>query len=206
VSSNDNVARYFGAQASGYESDMMRSPMWRAIKTREIAAILDLLQPRAGERILDAGCGAGIFLDRLARVGCDSLGLDLSPEMVGEAVKRGHVARVADLASFRLAEQFDKILCAGVLEFCGEPDAVVGNLVKHLKPGGALLLFAPRQRFFCRLYRLFHQVSGAKVRVHLFSNRDVEQLATRHSLTVADRRQTFMGLAVLARRAPGGRP
>lgn len=206
MSSSDNVARYFGSQAPEYESGMMRSPMWRAIKTREIAAILDLLQPRAGERILDAGCGAGIFLDRLAQAGCSTIGLDLSPEMVAEAVKRGHVARVADLASVQLAEPFDKILCAGVLEFCEEPDAVVGNLAKHLKPGGSLLLFAPRRRFFCRLYRLFHQVSGARVRVHLFSPNDLNQLVARHALTVAKTRQTFMGLVVMAARAQGGRP
>ena len=44
------------------------------------AALIDLLQPQAGERILDLGCGTGHLTAQLATAGADVLGVDLSDE------------------------------------------------------------------------------------------------------------------------------
>jgi cyclopropane fatty-acyl-phospholipid synthase-like methyltransferase len=44
--------------------------------------ILELAQPRPGERLLDVACGAGGFMQRAAARGLDVVGLDVSPTAV----------------------------------------------------------------------------------------------------------------------------
>ena len=48
-------------------------------------AVLDLLSPQKGERILDLGCGSGQLTAAIADAGASVIGLDSSPEMLAEA-------------------------------------------------------------------------------------------------------------------------
>ena len=53
------------------------------------ADALALLAPRAGERILDLGCGDGILTARLIEAGAEVTGLEPDPEMAAAARERG---------------------------------------------------------------------------------------------------------------------
>ena len=59
------------------------------------APVVELRQPRAGERILDLGCGDGFLTERLVALGCRVVAVDASPEQVEGARRRGLDARVA---------------------------------------------------------------------------------------------------------------
>ena len=48
-------------------------------------SLVELLAPRPGESILDAGCGTGHLTHQIAEAGADVLGIDQSPEMVAQA-------------------------------------------------------------------------------------------------------------------------
>lgn len=48
-------------------------------------AVLDLLTPQKGERILDLGCGSGQLTAAIADAGAAVIGIDSSPEMLAEA-------------------------------------------------------------------------------------------------------------------------
>jgi 2-polyprenyl-3-methyl-5-hydroxy-6-metoxy-1,4-benzoquinol methylase len=58
--------------------------------------VVELLSPRAGERILDLGCGDGVLTAKLAAMGCAVIGVDGSVAQVEAARKLGLDARVMD--------------------------------------------------------------------------------------------------------------
>ncbi len=67
-------------------------------------SLLELLQPRPGERILDLGCGTGQLTADIAATGAQVVGLDSSPEMLGQARQNYPYLKfvLADATSFRL--------------------------------------------------------------------------------------------------------
>ncbi|HUY92905.1 MAG TPA: methyltransferase domain-containing protein [Pirellulales bacterium] len=102
------------------------------------ADLLELLAPRAGERILDLGCGAGHLTAQIAERGAESLGLDASPEMIDQA-RRNHPERafaVADATQFEVAEPFDAVFSNAVLHWVKPPEKAVERITAALKPGG----------------------------------------------------------------------
>ena len=56
--------------------------------------VVELLAPKAGERILDVGCGDGFLAQRMQLAGCEVVGIDTSRELVAAARARGVDARV----------------------------------------------------------------------------------------------------------------
>ena len=58
--------------------------------------VIDLLNPKRGERVLDLGCGDGALTEKLIAAGCDVVAIDSSPEQVWAALERGIDARILD--------------------------------------------------------------------------------------------------------------
>jgi SAM-dependent methyltransferase len=120
---------------------------------RQIAPLgleaLRVLAPRAGERVLDVGCGCGqTTLDLATRVGTTGrvTGVDISEPMLAVARARQSPAsaaqpefldvdaQTADLGEGGLDAVFSRF---GVM-FFSDPPAAFANLRKALKPGGRL--------------------------------------------------------------------
>jgi len=76
-------------------------------------ATLRLLEPRPGERVLDACCGNGLFSLRLAMEGCEVAAFDFSTKMLGHAKKR--CADYPGQVSFTQADatQYDQLITLG---------------------------------------------------------------------------------------------
>ena len=94
--------------------------------------------------VLDAGCGTGRVAVELARRGLDVVGVDLDPSMleVARAKQPGLPWLVGDLATVDLERRFDVVVLAGnVVIFLapGTEAAVVANMARHLREGGALV-------------------------------------------------------------------
>ncbi|MEV5986921.1 class I SAM-dependent methyltransferase [Streptomyces sp. NPDC052051] len=102
-----------------------------------------------GARVLDAGCGTGRVMIRLAELGYDCVGVDLDASML--AVARQQAPELpwfqADLTEFEpgalgVAADFDLVVAAGnvlPLVATGTEAAVVGRLTAALRPGGLLV-------------------------------------------------------------------
>jgi SAM-dependent methyltransferase len=125
-----------------------------------LSAILDLVEPHPGERILDLGCTAGAVAHFLTAHGSETVGVDSEPL----AIARGrelfpelelHVADVADLPFED--EAFDKAVAADLVEHLDERalERMLAEAYRVLRPGGTLSLYTPNPK---------HWVERAKAR------------------------------------------
>jgi trans-aconitate 2-methyltransferase len=101
-------------------------------------AVLDLLAPQAGERILDLGCGSGQLTAAIAGAGVSVIGLDSSPEMLAEArAQHPDVEfRLGDAAEFTLEAPVDAVFSNAVLHWVKNADGAAHSISRALKPGG----------------------------------------------------------------------
>jgi SAM-dependent methyltransferase len=100
------------------------------------AAVIDWLAPRAGESVLDLGCGDGSLTLKLLAEGCAVVGVDSSPAMVEAARARGIEAYVADGQALPFENRFDAVFTNAALHWMLDHDAVIASVKRALKPGG----------------------------------------------------------------------
>ncbi|MEJ2006835.1 MAG: methyltransferase domain-containing protein [Acidobacteriota bacterium] len=97
----------------------------------------------AGKTVLEAGCGAGRYMDLLAREGAEVIGIDLSQAIEVAQENLGHLPNChfiqGDLTRppFR-QESFDFIYSIGVLHHTPSTHAAFQALVPLIKPGGEI--------------------------------------------------------------------
>ncbi len=104
---------------------------------------MTLLQPRAAERILDAGCGTGAHLRLILNRGSKPVGLDFSREMLRMAQRKHPAvplvqADLNDQLPFR-QPVFDAALCALVGEHISKVAVLFRELSACLVPAGRLV-------------------------------------------------------------------
>ncbi|CAL9325060.1 2-methoxy-6-polyprenyl-1,4-benzoquinol methylase, mitochondrial [Streptomyces sp. enrichment culture] len=115
------------------------------------AAAVAELGLRAGDRVLDAGCGTGRALPPLrAAVGPSGVvvGADLTPAMLREAVRAGRdrdgALLLADVAALPLRPRsLDAVFGAGLISHLPSPAENLRELARVVHPGGVLALFHP---------------------------------------------------------------
>jgi SAM-dependent methyltransferase len=98
-----------------------------------------------GERILEAGCGAGRFTQLALETGAQVFSFDLSSAV--EAAWRNN-AGAPNLTVFQASiyeipireGAFDKIFCMGVLQHCPDVGGAFRSLLPFLRPGGEIVI------------------------------------------------------------------
>ncbi|MGD0673090.1 MAG: methyltransferase domain-containing protein [Candidatus Binatus sp.] len=100
------------------------------------AAVVELLAPRAGERILDLGCGDGALTKKLVELGCDVVGVDASAPQVEAARRLGLDARVTEGERLAFDAEFDAVFSNAAIHWMKPADDVIAGVWRALKPGG----------------------------------------------------------------------
>jgi len=154
-----SIKNFYDKQANNYHEKLSKGFLGK-LKEAEQKILLRMLNPKNGDTILDLGCGSGYNSVKLKEYGADVLGIDISPEMVKQTKSRGIAAQVADLQDFNLSSKYDKILCAGSLEFCQDLCAVFENTKKHLADNGMVVLIVSRLSFWGVIFKLYHFLHG----------------------------------------------
>lgn len=98
--------------------------------------VLSWLAPRAGERVLDLGCGDGTLAERMKGDGVDVVGVDYAPSLVEAALQRGIDARLMDGQALEFEDEFDAVFSNAVLHWMTDAEAVIAGVHRALKPGG----------------------------------------------------------------------
>lgn len=129
-------------------------------------AVLERLELRGDEAVLDAGCGSGrvtrMLLDRLPRGRV--VAVDASPSMVERARAALPSDRVsvlaADLAELQLEEPMDAIFSNAVFHWIPDHDCLFSRLYDALVPGGRLVAQCGGQGNVERFHANVREVAG----------------------------------------------
>jgi SAM-dependent methyltransferase len=150
-----NLTNFLPGAGPGYE------PLWRVHSLtlltgerfpngRELEIIANLASLERGGRYLDIGCSAGLYTRGLARALGDRgevVGIDISPSMLKEAVRRSR--KVGARPSFARADAhnlpfadacFSGAVCGGTLNELGDAARALREARRVLEPGGRLAI------------------------------------------------------------------
>jgi 2-polyprenyl-3-methyl-5-hydroxy-6-metoxy-1,4-benzoquinol methylase len=173
------------AKAAFWDAEMGEGNVFHQVLIGPAAERLLAVQP--DERILDVGCGNGVFARRLAALGAWVVATDFSPRFVELARARtvAHVDRidyqVADATNedqlLALGEgRFDAVVCNMVLMDMPVIDPLLRTVARLLAPGGRFVFAVQHPAFNSNAVSLVGEVVAT----------DDGRRETRHSLKVAD--------------------
>ena len=124
--------------------DLYEQHWWWRARERFILDTLRAAQPPEGwRRILDVGCGDGLFFDQLAQFG-EVEGVEPAEALVSRT--GGHFSRIhigPFDENFQPAEPFSLILFLDVLEHLPDPAGALRHALGMLAPGGSVLVTVP---------------------------------------------------------------
>jgi len=136
-----------------------QDPRWRR-------TLVDAINPRPDERVLDVATGTGLVAFELARRGCSVVGVDQSPDMLAQARRRGLDSGVrfleaeAERLPFADAE-FDALTFTYLLRYVDDRGATMRELARVVRPGGRLGMVefgVPEQPALRAAWRLYTRV------------------------------------------------
>jgi SAM-dependent methyltransferase len=98
--------------------------------------VVELLNVKPGERILDLGCGDGVLTKKLQDSGGEVIGIDSSPELIQAALGLALNVSVQNAYEIDFREEFDAVFSNAVLHWLKDADRVIRNVFQALRPGG----------------------------------------------------------------------
>jgi trans-aconitate methyltransferase len=100
------------------------------------APLLQLLDAKPGELILDLGCGDGALTEKIVAAGCLAYGVDASHAQLRAARARNLTVAVMDGQRLALKRRFDAVFTNAALHWMKQAEKVVEGVACSLKPGG----------------------------------------------------------------------
>lgn len=143
------------AEQHGARAALRGNPsfVWRAGQQRRLEMILRWGLP-AGQtrvaRLLEEGCGVGMYVAALLPYADEVCGIDVEPEYLAQAAAFVPDAHLQLAASEHLPyadDYFDLILSHEVIEHVQDDRATAAEMARVLRPGGRMVIFAPNRLY-----------------------------------------------------------
>jgi SAM-dependent methyltransferase len=142
----------------GYLSHLIFKSMGTTTLVRYIEwrHIMEWLDPKDGERVLDVACGGGELSLQISERGCNVYGIDISEEGINQAKRLAEREKIA--ARFEVADAqhlpyqdsfFEKVVCSSSLEHFTKDVEGLKEMNRVLKPGGTLVLTTDSVLYLC---------------------------------------------------------
>lgn len=135
---------------------------------RHQVAVLSRHLPLKNAKVLDIGCGGGLFLSLLKGEGVQTVGIELSDSRAHYAATR-HGLEVhkrpieSDFWQKEYADHFDAVTLWDVIEHVNYPFQTLQSATNVLKAGGLLLIDTPcRDSFYHQVGELTYRLSGGR--------------------------------------------
>jgi trans-aconitate methyltransferase len=122
-----------GSQWNAGLYDEKHSFVWKLA-----AGLLEMLEAKSGERVLDLGCGTGHLTAQIAETGAHVVGIDKSGEMIRQARQKYPSLQfeVMDACEIVFPKPFDAVFSNATLHWIKEPERVITGIARALRPGG----------------------------------------------------------------------
>jgi SAM-dependent methyltransferase len=120
----------------------------------EFVRTLDFAEERGSKRVLDVGCGDGIFLDLARTRAWETHGIELNSAAADKARAKGHKiyrSLLHQLDSNQTSGAFDLITFFQVVEHVPDPAAVLKDAARLLTPDGFISIAVPSAQGVYRL-------------------------------------------------------
>lgn len=98
--------------------------------------VIQDLAPRAGEKILDVGCGDGVLSKDLQSIGCHVIGIDRSRELLTAARARGIKTILGDAQEMQFNNAFDAVFSNAAMHWMPRQSELASCVHKALKSNG----------------------------------------------------------------------
>jgi cyclopropane fatty-acyl-phospholipid synthase-like methyltransferase len=163
---------YFDDQAGKYLESSDKG-FWAFLRKKEKEAVLHSLEPFAGMRCIDLGCGAGYYTQLLLSYSPSVIvGVDRSFTMLNHLKDKDILRAQADIQTVAFQKSFDRVLCAGALEFLINIEPFLENAKAFLAKDGLMTILLPKRGIWGFFYKFFHW--SHSVPIQLFSYRELE--------------------------------
>lgn len=154
----DNYASSFGYQWNRFKSEQIDSINGTRLSEKRFYSETHWTEEwMKGKWILDAGCGAGRFLDVASRIDCEVVGIDISNAV--EAAKTNLVDRknlhLVQASIYELPfrnNSFDGCYSIGVIQHTPDPEKSVRSIPRILKVGGRIAVTIYERKRWTPLY------------------------------------------------------
>jgi SAM-dependent methyltransferase len=124
------------------------SYVWREGQQRRFDMILRYAGERVRGRVLENGCGVGMYLEKLGSQKAQATGLEYEFDRAVKARTRWRAVINAAGESLPFpASTFDLILSHEVIEHVKDDRQAMVEMVRALKPGGRIILFCPNRGY-----------------------------------------------------------
>lgn len=137
---------YLYAYQSIFTSEKLNCRRFKEFRQYHLKFLNQTTSP--GKKLLDVGCGSGLFIHLAQRYGWQVTGIEMDAtaakhgrEVFGLTIKAGTIE-----STLSAEDRFDVITLFDYLEHSLSPDEDINKLMKHLNPDGLLIIRVPNQQ------------------------------------------------------------
>lgn len=201
----DKIQKFWDKQAGRYDSaEAQFDNVYKDViaRTRKYLNISD--------NVLDFGCATGTKTIQLAGGIKHIHGLDISAEMINEAIKKKEKANIPNISFSRGTiyneefekSSFDAIIAFGIIHLLEDKEEAIRRIFELLKPGGFFISTIAcfkdkmecRNRFEFKIFLLSKRLGLMPLHLNIFSTNDVKELMGKHNFQIIETETLFSGM------------